>query len=569
MSWIFGFSGKLSEQKKLSLSSLFPVPQVKVDEPRLFMAAGGPDYTLNFSVENRWLMLGIGIGGSTEKRMLLLKEDWDGLIKEGKFRDPEGHYLVIKWDNERVNIYSDPIGLRTVYLYKDKSGVYFSSNLDWITTLMEKAEIDFTEFGSRWMAFNQLSNNSFIYNIDKLPPASSAVINHTTISIETENWFPDVNPSEPENLFNNIRGLLSIDIPENIRMTFGLSGGLDSRFLLSFLLQDRKQRYNIHSFGYNDDADLQTAKKISEELALKCYFLNPRESGNGQFFNKAGEYTAAAHLAEPVSSYMKLAVLNNKYFEDKFLVDGALAEFARRQFLNRLLLKGKNALLNKNYPEVFKHLLVSKPKIFNEEIEEMMLENAEEQLRKIFESFPDPGEIGVENFVDFLVVKYRIPNYFGPEQTRLDNILPGIMPFAQRSIISASLGIPVKQRKDSRVFYDAIHNNYPSLEDYPLVKNSIVYPYGFSSLASHAYTRLKKAVRKNQQEESICELFRVHEKTIREIITRDAVREYKPYDEESVMRILNDFYSGKKNSVSDLNWLLTFEMFRKKLNITG
>ncbi len=569
MSWIFGFSGSLSEQKKLSLSSIYPVPIIKIDEPRLFIAAGGRDYTINFSEENHWIMLGVGITGSGKSRKLLLKEDWERLVKAETLREPEGHYVVVRWDNEKINFYSDPVGLRTVYFYKYKSGVYFSSNLDWITAVMDKADIDFMEFGTRWMAFNQLSHNSFIYDVEKLPPASAAVISHGNIKIETNEWFPDTDDSQPENLFDNIRGLLSVDLPERTKMTFGLSGGLDSRFLLSFLLRDRITKFNIHSFGYNDDPDLQVAKKISEELALKCYFLQPREPGSGLFFNKAGDYVSAAQLTEPVSSYMKLAVFNDKYFEDKFLVDGALAEFARRQFLNRLLIKGKSALLNKNYAEVLKHLLVPKPKIFKEEIQEMMQENAVEQLRKIFKLFPDPGEMGVENFVDFLVAKYRIPNYFGPEQSRLDGILPGFMPFAQRSVISSSLGIPVKLRKNSQLFYNAVHNNYPALEDHPLVKNSTIYPYGLSSLASYAYTRIKKTIKKNPQEESICALFRMHEKTIREIITRDAVREYKPYNEEAVMGIINDFYSGKKNSSSDLNWLLTFEMFRKKMSITG
>ena len=119
------------------------------------------------------------------------------------------------------------------------------------------------------------------------------------------------------------------------------------------------------------------------------------------------------------------------------------------------------------------------------------------------------------------------------------------------------------------MFYNAIHNNYPTLENFPLVKNSTAYPYGFSSLSSYAYTKLKKAVRKNPEEEAICGFLRMYEKTIKGIITRDAIREYSPYDEESVMRILSDFYSGKKNSAADLNWLLTFEIFRQKLNITG
>jgi hypothetical protein len=434
---------------------------------------------------------------------------------------------------------------------------------------MTKVEIDFKEFGSRWMAFNQLSNNSFIYDIVKLPPASTAEIKSGVVTIQSEKWLPEINTAEPEQLYGILKKFLLIDLPENLRMSFGLSGGLDSRFLLSLLLQERTKKYNIHSFGYNDDTDLQIAKKISDELALKCFFLYPREIGSGQFFNKAGEYIAATQLIEPVSSYLKLGVFNNKYFVDKFLIDGALAEFARRQFLNRLLMKAKHALLSKNYSEVIKHLLVPKPKIFTQEIEETMLESSIEQLKKIYESFPDPGETGSESFVDLLVVKYRIPNYFGPEQSRLDNILPGFMPFAQRSTISASLGIPAKERKNSKLFYKAIHENYPALEDFPLVKNSILYPYGLSSLTSYAYTRLKKAVRKNPRAEIIYSLFRIHEKAIREIITRDEIREYKPYDEESVINILNDFYSGKNKDSGDLNWLLTFEIFRRKLNITG
>jgi hypothetical protein len=260
--------------------------------------------------------------------------------------------------------------------------------------------------------------------------------------------------------------------------------------------------------------------------------------------------------------------LNNKYFIDKFLIDGALAEFARRQFLNRLLIKGKNSLLKKHFSEIIKQLMVPRPKIFKEEYEEMMVENVIEQLRQIYDSFPDPNEIGPENFADLLIVKYRIPNYFGPEQSRIDTIMPGFMLFAQRNIISASLGIPVKQRKNSQLFYNAIKENYPELEDFPLVKNSTIYPYGLSSLTSHAYTRLKKTIGGKKTGETLLNFLKIHEKQIREIITRDEIREYKPYDEDSVIRIVNDFYSGKSENSNDFNWLLTFEMFRKKLNIT-
>ncbi|HSD63978.1 MAG TPA: hypothetical protein VLB50_09260, partial [Ignavibacteriaceae bacterium] len=266
MSWIFGFSGNLSEQKKLSLSSIYPLPLIKIDRPRLFIAAGGTEFTCSYSAEMKWIVIGIGIEMENENSRLMLKNNWEKRITENSFRDPHGHYLLIKWDDETINFYSDPIGLRTIYFYKDKTGIYFSSNLEWIISVMGKVEIDFKEFGSRWMTYNQLSNNSFIYDVEKLPPASTAEIKTGLVRIQSKNWFPELNVSNSRDLFNIIKKYISISLPEKLRMSFGLSGGLDSRFLLSFLLQNKKQKYNIHSFGYNDDNDLQIAKKISDEL---------------------------------------------------------------------------------------------------------------------------------------------------------------------------------------------------------------------------------------------------------------------------------------------------------------
>jgi hypothetical protein len=569
MSWIFGFSGNLSEQKKLSLSSLYPKPQLTIDEPRLFIAAGGNKFNCISSGEEKWILLGTSLEESDGNFRLIVKSDLEKSLAADSQVELGGHYLLIKWDNGKISFSNDKLGLRTVYFHRDKTGVYFSTNLEWIAAIMKKVEINYSEFGSRWMTFNQLSNESFIYDVDKLPPDSSAEIISGVVKIQKGNWFPEIDVTDSEHLFKVLGSLLNLELPEKLKMTFGLSGGLDSRFLLSFLLRDRKQKFNIHSFGYNDDPDLQIAKRISDNLALKCFFLQPSETGSGQFLNKASDYIAATQLIEPFTSYVKLSVLNNRYFEDKFLIDGALAEFARRQFLNRLLIKGRSALLNKNYTDVIKNLIVPKPEIFKEEFNDMMAEGAIEQLKRIYESFPDPKETGPENFVDLLVAKFRIPNYFGPEQSRIDNLFPGIMPFAQQQTITASLSIPVKQRKNSQLFYNAIRENYPPLEDFPLVKDSTIYPYGLSSLTSYAYTKMKKTIAKSESGRSVYTFFKNHENAVREMINRDEIREYQPYDEDSVIRIINDFYSGKNKRTDDLTWLLTFEIFRKKLNITA
>ena len=237
MSWIFGFSDNLSEQKKLSISSLLKKPLMKIDEPRLFIAAGGNPLTCHFSVEKKWIVLGVGIETTERGSKVMLKNDWDQKICSNTFREPQGHYVLIRWDSEKIDFHSDLIGLKTIYFFKDKTGIYFSSNLEWITSVMAKVEIDFKEFGSRWITFNQLSNKSFIYDIVKLPPASSVEIKSGILKVETENWLPELTESDPGNLFGLIEKFLFIEIPDNLKMSFGLSGGLDSRFLLSFLLK--------------------------------------------------------------------------------------------------------------------------------------------------------------------------------------------------------------------------------------------------------------------------------------------------------------------------------------------
>ena len=140
MSWIFGFSGNLDEQKKLSLSSIYPQPLIKIDEPRLFIAAGGNKFTCSFSAENKWIVLGTGLDKGKKGFRFLLKDDWEKRVNSKMLRESEGHYVVIKWDNEKINFQSDVIGLRTIYYFRDKTGVYFSSNLEWITSVMSKVE---------------------------------------------------------------------------------------------------------------------------------------------------------------------------------------------------------------------------------------------------------------------------------------------------------------------------------------------------------------------------------------------------------------------------------------------
>ena len=103
MSWIFGFSGNLSEQKKLSLSSLYPEPQLTIDEPRLFIAAGGNEFNCISSREGKWILVGTALGEADGHFRLLAKSDLEKRLLTDSPSQLGGHYLLIKWNNEKIS----------------------------------------------------------------------------------------------------------------------------------------------------------------------------------------------------------------------------------------------------------------------------------------------------------------------------------------------------------------------------------------------------------------------------------------------------------------------------------
>ncbi len=86
MSWIFGFSGNIDEQKKLSLSSLYSEPLFKLDNPRLFVAAGGNEFTCLYSEKKNWVVLGTGMEPGQSSLKLLNKENWEKRIENNSFK---------------------------------------------------------------------------------------------------------------------------------------------------------------------------------------------------------------------------------------------------------------------------------------------------------------------------------------------------------------------------------------------------------------------------------------------------------------------------------------------------
>ncbi|MCZ6774985.1 MAG: hypothetical protein O7D34_00835, partial [Ignavibacteria bacterium] len=170
-----------------------------------------------------------------------------------------------------------------------------------------------------------------------------------------------------------------------------------------------------------------------------------------------------------------------------------MGEIARRQFLNRMLVRGSHALQTGNPRLIYHFLLVHRASVFNQEITNRMLKGVENQIDSVWHSMPSIENIGLENFLDLMIVRNRFPNYGGVEQSRTDAMIPSYIPYAQPSFVQRTFEIPLRLRKNGRLFRKMILENKPSLRKYPLVKGNVTYPFIVSGISAWIWTKAKKA----------------------------------------------------------------------------
>jgi hypothetical protein len=173
------------------------------------------------------------------------------------------------------------------------------------------------------------------------------------------------------------------------------------------------------------------------------------------------------------------------------LIDGGMGEIARRQFMNRLLIRGRNALRKKDPHVISSYLRTQRASIFNPQVTSVMQNGAERQIEGLLGTLPSVEDIGEENFADLLIVRYRFPNYGGLDQSRMDGQILSYMPFAQPSFVRAAFATPLKLKRDAHLFRRLIDQYRPSLKKYPLVKGYTTYPYMLPAIPAMVWTKVK------------------------------------------------------------------------------
>lgn len=140
------------------------------------------------------------------------------------------------------------------------------------------------------------------------------------------------------------------------------------------------------------------------------------------------------------------------------------------------------------------------------------------------------------------------------------------MPFLQPSLIKKISDMPVKLRSNGRLFREIIFANSPQLKKFNLAKGTVTQPFFFNSLQSRIWSMVNKKMNMNKYIDNKPERML---KNLKEFITDSAnsknVKESGIYNYSKVMGIIENYYNGKKEFQSRLDWWLSFELFRKQI----
>ncbi|MFH1051038.1 MAG: hypothetical protein V1779_08960 [bacterium] len=536
-----------------------------------FLSAGGnPDTCIEGSQNNSktgFIVLGLDISSQNGELKFLNSESWNEIHQNFNPSEIDGHFVIIKWEEKQINVYTDLLGLRDIYLYRNPEDIYLSTN-PLLLKNFRTLELDFSVFGSRWLLFNQISPHSIIKGIERISSGTRLIINRNDLSIEKiqADFIPksDVS-SDIKSIDEKLSQLILSPLKQNKKLSLSLSGGMDSRVLLSYLLDSNNNNWFCHTFGSTDNPDKIVTEQIVADYNLRHDFINTEINEPDKIIAELKEYLSFTFACNPASEIIQL--MNYKSIQSKqdVIIDGGFGEIWRRQFLNKLFYFGKNAIQNVNIPEIIKYMSLPKADIFLDNVKQIMYQGTCEQIEDIMNKLPYVKEIGLANWLDLFAIKTRLVNLYSHEQTRLDQSHVCYMPFAQLSLMKNLFSVDVNIRKDSKLSRKLIAKHQSSLAKYPLAKNDFTYPFNSSPLRLILTGKIKKKIGSKFKDYSKINFLNKISEYILDTINSKSVREYPYYNYENICKIGEQFRNNPNEYHRELDWFLSFEIFKELL----
>ncbi|HLP15922.1 MAG TPA: hypothetical protein VK470_06680 [Bacteroidota bacterium] len=476
----------------------------------------------------------------------------------------EGHWVRLTYSENKFTIRNDRLGLRSLYWLTTPSAIIISSRLDWISKYACGLKIDFPNLGSRWLLFNQLTYDCPIEGVKRLGPGGKLEIANGVTRYSDSPFLPTPGRKyEPEKIVERLRRYATPAMGENLCASLGLSGGLDSRVLLSLLLTSNTQKFTTHTFGNNADPDVSIPQRISRELRIPHVVYDAQIPSVSEVIALFRDYIAQTNLVEPISTVLRLRHYHGLDQNSQFLIDGGFGEVARRQYLNRLMLNGAKAIENRSIAVIRNSLRAHRGGIFNDDVNQVMLAGADREIMQMLESMPPLSSMNIEDYLDLWAVRTRIPNFSSDEQARMDSTIVNYMPFAQPGFIDDVFTMPLRYRRNGAFLRSLIGSLCAPLKRYPLVKNNTTYPFILPTYGAWIWSKAKARFGHQYRDESTHVFLHSIQEYVMDVLHSQDTKQYAPYDYPIIQKNVTEYYRGNRSLSNQVNWWLSFDLWRR------
>lgn len=565
MSWLFGILRKNNSPfPKFELNEEFQ----KVEGTNLFLVLSQSINStfVQSSKNNIQAFVGIPIIENDGVKINLAENH----LKKLKYNNQEmiyGHFVFVNNLENHISVFNDKLGLRELYYFEKDDQLFFSTRIDLLQKHINSITLNPSKLCSLWLTNFQLSQNSVFNEIKRLGPNGRIVLDGNQLSITKKEFnVPNVN-SKNDDFEKLVSKYCLVETIDENETTLALSGGIDSRYVLSSLLKG-KQKFSCHTIVNEEDKDLKISEKICSKFKLQHELINRGTLNLGDIEDKILQYYKFISPNIPLTQMLDFGVYGMSYLKDKLILDGGFGGFYRRQYLNKFFIKGARNFNCDNWPNIQRLLAAPKPTIFSLQFHQKLENELKSEIIDLCSEF---GEVDnkekLAEILDVISVKYMLSNIYGSGQTILDQEITSIMPLAQKDVIDAGMNLSLTEKVDSKLFKKTIKKNKHELAKINLVNNNLENPYYLNYKLAMAKLLINRKFNKTQNYDRYKILFD-SKNFILDLLNQREVIENSYLNSIDNSKMVDEFFKGDLSKGIFVDWLMTFVLWSRANGIT-